>query len=118
MLNRLPPGTVFWQLPAYEKPKKKEKSEEGFKESPEFLAKVERNEWEEGNFQEVVDVIKAQSSHEAKWSWARNWNCKYVNLRIDMRDGGFIITNDKGQRISLEHLKYQWRDKDEQRNND
>jgi len=43
------------------------------------------------------------------WSWAKNWDCKYINLRFDMRDGGFILTNNKGERICLEQLKWQYK---------
>jgi len=42
------------------------------------------------------------------WSWSRNWDCKYINLRFDMRDGGFVLTNNKGERICLEQLKWQY----------
>lgn len=48
-----------------------------------------------------------QSDDTNAWSWAYNWKCKYVNLRFDMRDGGFILTNDDGERISLKQLEYQ-----------
>lgn len=44
-----------------------------------------------------------------RWSWAYNPGCKYVNLRIDMRDGGFVMTNQNGERINLEQLKWQWK---------
>lgn len=47
------------------------------------------------------------------WSWARNWDCKYINLRFDMRDGGFVLTNSKDERICLEQLKWQYQFKKE-----
>lgn len=28
-----------------------------------------------------------------------NWRCKYVNIRIDMRSGHFVITDNNGERI-------------------
>jgi hypothetical protein len=28
-----------------------------------------------------------------------NWRCKYVNVRIDMRSGNFVVTDDNGVRI-------------------
>lgn len=31
-----------------------------------------------------------------------NWRCKYVNIRIDMRSGNFVITDDHGVRIDGE----------------
>lgn len=50
----------------------------------------------------VVDLALAR-----KWSWARNTECKYVDVRIDMRDGGCII-RVKGKRISPERLAWQY----------
>lgn len=31
-----------------------------------------------------------------------NWRCKYVNIRIDMRTGHFVITDNDGKRIDGE----------------
>ncbi len=28
-----------------------------------------------------------------------NWRCKYINIRIDMRSGHFVITDNDGKRI-------------------
>lgn len=84
---------------------------------------VRVNEWHgRDQLQSVVDTILNLSHEEPfledgntlkpgaiDWCWARNWNCKYVNIRIDMRDGGFIFTNDRGERISLEQLKWQYK---------
>lgn len=36
-----------------------------------------------------IDVYEKMKRKE--WSWVRNMDCKYVELRIDMRDGGCII---------------------------
>lgn len=46
------------------------------------------------------------------WKWSDNpgWRAKYVNIRIDMRDGGFILEDRDGKRISLEQIKRQERD--------
>ena len=57
--------------------------------------------------QKTIDDMKA-----GKWSWAKNWACKYVDIRIDMRDGHAIICNRNG-RISLEGLNYQWKAEEE-----
>ena len=90
---------------------------------PEFDAKVSRNSWHDREeFMEFVKTIQLLSMEDVweedgntlkpgcvNWSWARNFNCKYVNLRIDMRDGGFIFTDDTGQRINLEQLKWQYK---------
>lgn len=61
-----------------------------------------------GNLFEKVG--ENQEPEEEYWSWAKNWDCKYINLRFDMRDGGFVMTNQKGERICLEQLKWQWKD--------
>lgn len=60
-------------------------------------------------------IEEKKEKKDEDWCWSKNWNCKYVNIRFDMRDGGFIMTNDKGKRINLDQLKWQWRslDKDE-----
>jgi len=90
-----------------------------------FQEKVSRNVWET-NFDEVIEFIKKASDTKPwmpdgntlkpgaiSWSWARNHQCKYVGLRIDMRDGGFVILNRDGQRISFEQLKWQYRSETE-----
>lgn len=88
-----------------------------------FNTMVEHNRWHDrSELDGVVETVKMLSHEEpyeadgntlkpgcTGWSWARNWDCKYVNIRIDMRDGGFILTNDKGERINLEQLKWQYR---------
>jgi hypothetical protein len=80
---------------------------------PEFEARVNRNSWH--NREELaafMDLIWNQSDEESltnEWSWSRNWDCKYVDIRFDMRDGGFTVRNREGKRISLEQLKWQYK---------
>ena len=70
--------------------------------------KIEHNFWERPNtLQEIVDFIKESTNEESEWIWARNSECKYIDLRIDMRDGGFILSA-KNKRISLDRLKWQY----------
>lgn len=83
---------------------------------PNFAEKLKTNTWEK-NFDEVVEVIKKLSACQDKgdfktWSWtkSRDWRCKYISLHIDMRDGGFTIRDKDGYRISLEELKFQYKD--------
>ena len=59
---------------------------------------------------DVIPVVKASMSKELprKWSWVANSRCKYIELRIDMRDGGCIIKDRKGNRISPAELNYQY----------
>lgn len=71
--------------------------------------KIEANIWEK-NLDEVIDFIKwASKKGEHNWSWtgSKNWECKYISLRFDMRDGAFVILDRSGKRITLEELKYQ-----------
>ena len=80
--------------------------------------KIENNIWE-NNFDEVIAFIKEVTKSdfdfdsEPKWNWMRNPRCKYVQLRIDMRDGGFVILDRDNQRITFDELKYQYRREDE-----
>lgn len=43
------------------------------------------------------------------WTWSKNpaWRAKYVSIQIDMRDGGFILKDRDGKRISLEQIQSQ-----------
>jgi len=63
--------------------------------------------------QEVVDFIKQASSPEqprkkGEWCWTKNTPCKYVEIVIDMRDGGFTILDRDRNIMSFEALKYQY----------
>lgn len=72
-----------------------------------FKVMLENNIWHSvEELEAFVAVIKKLSAPDSGWAWARNWNCKYITLRIDMRDGGFILANDK-ERISLQQLEHQ-----------
>lgn len=73
------------------------------KESPEVAEKSARNEWD--GISDFIDVWNEQQ--RGKWSWPMNTRCKYVELRIDMRDGGCIIRDRHGVRISAAQLAYQ-----------
>lgn len=42
-----------------------------------------------------------------EWHWYLSRNCKYVNLRVDMRDGGCIIMNADNERIDPKDLVHQ-----------
>ncbi len=90
-----------------------------YPEMPEAAAKrIEANVWE-GNFDEVIATIKELTRGDRfdekgewrpdanKWSWIFNTQCKYIGLRIDMRDGHFVLTNRNGERITVDQLKYQ-----------
>lgn len=92
-------------------------------EDKEHDALVEKNEWL-ANLDEVIGFIKLASAEKVYspkgaeipgnnyWHWFKNTQCKYVNLRIDMRDGGFVLLNRDGQRISLKQLQWQYGDEE------
>jgi hypothetical protein len=94
-------------------------------ETAEYQDKIDSNSWDK-NLGDVFSFIKwatrpdseifdekgQYKPGETDWSWAKNMNCKYLNVRIDMRDGGFVLKNDKGQRISLDALKWQYKFED------
>jgi len=73
-------------------------------ESLPLRTKIEQNIWD--HLDDFLKTFNNMKTHN--WSWARNSECKYVNLRIDMRDGGCIIMNKDGERISPERLAWQY----------
>lgn len=77
----------------------------------EFEAMVRANVWHE-DLQSLLDVVRFCTQPGFVWSWVRTPRCKYVDVRIDMRDGGFVIKDQDGKRISLEQLK-RWGQKTE-----
>lgn len=97
-----------------------------------FNEKVARNSWHpKEEFDSFVDFIKTNAYEKVlsgplivpigtpeelkdpKWSWAYNSDCKYVTLHVDMRDGGFTVMNQNGDRINLDQLKWQWKSQKE-----
>ena len=46
----------------------------------------DNNSWDV-NLNEVVEFIKDATIGKIDWKWYRNSGCKYISLRIDMRDG-------------------------------
>jgi hypothetical protein len=62
------------------------------------------NEWDH-----IDDFLKIHELRkQKKWTWAMNTGCKYIELRIDMRDGGCIIMNREGKRINPSQLAWQY----------
>ena len=68
--------------------------------------KIRANIWD--RLDDVVDVVNL--SRQRKWSWTRSANCKYIDVRIDMRDGGCIIRDRAGERIGPNRLRWQYSD--------
>lgn len=61
------------------------------------------NVWD--HIDDVLPVIEA--ARAGKWTPYENMACKYIELRIDMRDGGCIIKNAHGERINPDELRKQ-----------
>jgi len=65
--------------------------------------KEENNIWDK-----IQDVIKVlQLVRRGEWTWCRNTDCKYIDVRIDMRYGICKIFNNNGERINPEELEKQ-----------
>lgn len=54
---------------------------------------------------DVLPVIEA--ARAGRWNWCDNTPCKYIQLRIDMRDGGCLIEDRHGNRIEPARLRLQ-----------
>lgn len=72
--------------------------------------KIEANIWDDiqRDFLPVLQRALLPYGDPHKWVWSRNTDCKYVELRVDMRDGGCIICDRHGNRISPEQLQWQY----------
>lgn len=56
---------------------------------------------------EIAENGENYSDHN-HWSWVRNTSCKYLDIRVDMRDGGCIVKDGNGERIGIDALNWQW----------
>ena len=71
--------------------------------------KIEKNRDKSNLWDQLEDFLVVYNKMKAKeWVWFKSMDCKYVDLRIDMRDGGCIIKNIDGVRISPEQLAWQY----------
>jgi hypothetical protein len=61
------------------------------------------NVWD--HIDDALAVIEA--ARAGRWTWIDNSECKYIQLRIDMRDGGCLIENRHGVRIDPARLAFQ-----------
>ena len=57
------------------------------------------------DIKEVNKIIDLMRSNE--WKWMFNPTCKYITLRIDMRDGHCIIHNRDNNEITIDKLRAQ-----------
>ena len=53
----------------------------------------------------VIEVL--EKSKSGQWHWGYNSKCKYIDLRIDMRDGHCVLKDRNGSLITLDELNYQ-----------
>lgn len=70
---------------------------------------IDENVWHDiSELPEFIETIRHLSTAGMSvWHWSKgDWANKYITLRFDMRDGGFILRNEKG-RIGLEDLRAQ-----------
>jgi hypothetical protein len=69
-----------------------------------FKKKVDENIWD--SIEDLLDVLKDMRA--GKWKWYLNPEHKYVNARVDMRDGGCIFLTNGKQRIDPKAIKHQY----------
>lgn len=78
---------------------------------PAYQERIAANKWHDiDELDAFVSAIKRLSADDSNWSWARNTRCKYIELRFDMRDGGFVMCDREG-RISIPELEWQYGDR-------
>lgn len=60
------------------------------------------------NWQPIEPIFEVLSdARKGIWNWTANSKCKYITLRIDMRDGCLILKDRDDNPITLEELKHQ-----------
>lgn len=53
----------------------------------------------------IFEVLS--KARKGEWTWTNNPDCKYIDLRIDMRDGCAVISDRDGKQITLPKLAQQ-----------
>ncbi len=74
--------------------------------SADVQAKIGSNTWD--HFGDILPTLKAISRGD--WYWGANTRCKYIEIRIDTRDGGCILYDSKRVRISPQQFAHQSHD--------
>ena len=67
------------------------------------VEKMISNTWD--HFGDILPTLKAISRGE--WYWGANQRCKYIEIRIDTRDGGCLLFDSQRLRISPEQFAHQ-----------
>ena len=57
--------------------------------------------------EEILKILKKVKTYD--WLWICNPKCKYINLRIDMRDGHCLLFDREDNPIELKDLQYQYK---------
>lgn len=57
---------------------------------------------------DVLQIIRSTQQNGGRWTWARNAHCKYLDIRLDTRDGRCLLRNRDGKSITLDDLKRQY----------
>lgn len=65
--------------------------------------KIASNTWD--HFGDILPTLKAISRGE--WYWGANSRCKYIEIRLDTRDGGCLLYDRERVRISPEQFAHQ-----------
>lgn len=65
--------------------------------------KIATNTWD--HIDDVLPILEA--ARRGDWNWFNNWRHKYIEIRIDMRDGGCILKDRDGNRIEPADLHKQ-----------
>lgn len=58
-------------------------------------------------FKDWSSAVLAIITNKFHWSWSVNSRCKYITIRIDMRDGSAVLKDREGNEISVEELTRQ-----------
>ncbi len=71
--------------------------------TPDVQTKIDSNTWD--HFGDILPTLKTISHGD--WYWGANSRCKYIEIRIDTRDGGCILYDRNRVRISPEQFAFQ-----------
>lgn len=71
--------------------------------SEDVQKKIQSNTWD--HFSAILPTLKAISRGD--WYWGANSRCKYIEIRLDTRDGGCLLFDRERVRISPEQFAHQ-----------
>lgn len=69
-----------------------------------FEEKLEKNIWD--RLEDFLEILRA--AKRGAWVWWRNSKFKYVNIRVDMRDGRCVFIDDDKKRVDINDIRYQY----------